>query len=269
MMPYSLDAIVVNYRTLFDLEGFISSYAAHPPNCWNTLWVVNVDSTDQDDKQILASLSDANFCYRTSWHYIPTISNVGYATSVNTAAFSGEHDYIAAFNADTRITAGVLDACLEAMEEDAGIGALGPKQVDDLDRLTHAGIVGTNDDPRFRCWLDFDRGQFDDVIDAVTVSGSAYFTRREVWEELANCPIYRELYPEVNGAFLPTKHYYEETWYSYHARAHGWRVVYFGAAKMIHRWHQASPIGGWAEQQQEASRRQFREACDAHRIAHD
>lgn len=268
-MEYALDAIVVNYHTPFDLEGFIASYAAHPPGCWNTLWVVNVDSTEDEDKQALTSLADANFCYRTSWHYIPTDENIGYAAAVNMAASSGEHEYIAAFNADTRITTGVLDACLEAMEQDSGIGVLGPKQVDDTDRLTHAGIVGTNDDPRFRCWLDFDRGQFDDVIDAVTVSGSAYFTRREAWDELAECPIFLGLYPEVNGAFLPTKHYYEETWYSYHAREHGWRVLYFGAAKMIHRWHQASPIGGWAEQQQEASHRMFREACDAHRIAHD
>lgn len=266
---YSLDTIVVNFHTPSDLEGFIASYAAFPPSCWNTLFVVNVDSSEAEDRQAMEALLSANFNYRTSWNYVPTEKNVGYSGAVNWAASSGNNEFIAAFNADTRITPGVLDKCLDHMEAQPGIGVLGPRQVDDQNRLTHAGIVGTESEPRFRCWLDDDRGQFDDIIDAITVSGSAYFVRRETWQELTDCPIYQGLHPDAIGAFLPTPHYYEETWASYHARAHGWSVVYYGAAKMIHRWHKASPVGGWAEQQVTTSQKMFRAACDAHGIAHD
>lgn len=269
LLNYSLDAVVVNYHTHNDLESFIATYAAYPPPCWNCLWVVNVDSTDEEDRMAVDTLSATNFGYRSSWNYVPTSSNVGYSGAVNMAVASGDGEYIAAFNADTRITPSLFANCLDAMEDDPQIGVLGPKQVDDMNRLTHAGIVGTEEEPRFRCWLDFDRGQFDDVIDAVTVSGAAYFVRRQAWNELTECPTYQGMYPGIEGAFLPTPHYYEETWCSYHARAHGWRVVYLGTAHMVHKWHQASPLGGYAEQQQSRSQEMFRSACDAHEIRHD
>jgi hypothetical protein len=132
-----------------------------------------------------------------------------------------------------------------------------------------AGIFGTNAAPVHRGWNEIHRGQYLDVSDAVTVSGSAYFVKRTVWEELANCSLYREVAPDAAGAFLPTPHYYEETWASYHCREHGYRVIYYGPITMVHKWHQASPVGGWAEQQMPASRELFRRACVHHGIACD
>lgn len=56
---------------------------------------------------------------------------------------------------------------------------------------------------------------------------------------------------------------------SYHARAHGYQATYYGPVTIVHRWHKASPVGGWAEAQFSRSRRIFRAACDAHGILHD
>jgi hypothetical protein len=101
------------------------------------------------------------------------------------------------------------------------------------------------------------------------VSGSAYFIKRKVWDFLTECPTYREVAPKARGAFLPTSHYFEETFCSYHAQAHGWKVMYYGPVVIRHEWHQASPVGGWAERQFPVSQKYFREACGRHGIPCD
>ena len=100
------------------------------------------------------------------------------------------------------------------------------------------------------------------------VMGSAYFTKRKIWDELTNCPIYQDCFPGVTGAVLPTFLYYEETGHSYHAAAHGYKNVYYGLAECIHEWHGSihkhGDKGAFKQSQQ-----MFRTFCDAHGILHD
>jgi GT2 family glycosyltransferase len=72
--------------------------------------------------------------------------------------------------------------------------------------------------------------------------------------------------PGSIGAFINTPHYYEETCCSYHARAHGYKIVYYGAVKMTHLWHRASEHGGWADKQTEISKAMMRDFCALHSI---
>lgn len=62
---------------------------------------------------------------------------------------------------------------------------------------------------------------------------------------------------------------FEETFASYFARARGYRCVFYGAVTIVHRWHSASPVGGWAEQQFPISQAIFRDACDRMGIPRD
>lgn len=255
-----MDIVVVNYKTPDDLRKFWDSLQRYPPTVRSTLTVVDVES-------------DVVHTGRP-WHWgdstiISVPDNIGYARACNLAANGGDHDVIAFFNADIEITPGSLTACYRALIDNADWAVLGPCQVDLRNRIRHAGIFGTLETPMHRGWNDVNRGQYGDIRDAVSVSGSAYFIKRTVWDELTSCPLYRQIAPDSMGAFLPTPHYYEETWASYHAKAHGHRVIYYGQATLVHKWHRASPIGGWAERQMPISRRIFREACDAHGIAHD
>lgn len=239
---------------------FVESYYEYYDG--GKLWVLDV--------QPLAS--QRGICSYQDYPYITyqmVPSNIGYARCINLGASYGENPVIAAFNADCVLTPDLLQNCEDALLANSDWGALGPTQVDQKGRFTHAGIFGTNDQPRHRGWKEIDSGQYDDIQEGVTVSGSAYFIKRAVWDVLTNCPIYKKLHPGAVGAFLPTPHYYEETFCSYHCRAHGYKVMYYGKAKMIHKWHQASPVGGWAEQQMPISREIFREMCDAHDIEHD
>lgn len=269
----SIDTIVVNYKTPADLSSFGTSYRAFGPSEYSSLTVVNV-CPEVEDIDAAFELKKMTPYYHTEREYGPAgiinlYSNVGYARAVNTAATLGHAPTIAIFNADTELTPGLLDGCTAALWGHDDWGVLGPRQYDHRGRLTHAGIFGTLEAPKHRGWQETDHGQFSDVKEAVTVSGSAYFIKRKVWDELTECPLYREVAPDAEGAFLPTKMYYEETYCSYHCNAHNWKIIYYGLLGMVHKWHQSSPVGGYPEQVMPESRAYFREACDHHGIEHD
>lgn len=265
-MEPGVDVVVVNYRTPCDLGDFLASFYAWEPATPHSLTVVNVEPTPED-KQVAAGWTDTH----PGASLVSFDVNVGYARACNRGALRGGREVVALFNADVRLAPAAVDECYEALVSEPMWGVLGPRQVDLEGRLTHAGILGTSDRPRHRGWHHNDVGQFADIRDdAVTVSGSAYFAKRELWRHLTACPRFAaSCDPAPEGAFLPTPHYYEETYASYHARAHGYRAVYYGPTTIVHRWHRASPVGGWAEQQFKVSQGIFRRACDAHGMTHD
>lgn len=269
------DIIVTNYKTPGDLAECIDSIANHCDPAAVTVTVANVEPTDRD-----LEVAEVGLDYLASAHGFQTThltftENVGYARACNAGALAGTGDILALCNADVAFTEGAVPAISHALGLHGTWGVVGPRQVDRIanGRFTHAGIFGSPTKPRHRGWQQPDKGQYDDIAEAVTVAGSAYFIKRKIWDQLTACANYRatcnELDVKADGAFLPTQHYYEETWCSYHARAHGWKVIYFGEATVVHKFHRASPKNGHADQQMPASRRMFRRACDAHNIECD
>jgi GT2 family glycosyltransferase len=267
-----LGITVVDYHTPDDLQGFIESLLDSGPQPPYALCISVVDGTELEALKAseLAELtSNQGLVSSTTVHS----TNVGYARACNDGAdwlsLIDSIDTYAFFNSDTRITPGVLKSCVELLHSDDTYGVCGPRQVDDNGRITHAGIFGTLDKPSHRGWHQPAGQKFQDVRDdAVTVSGSAYFIKRTLWDELHHCPIYKSIDPDSFGAFLQTPLYFEETWCSYHAQAHQKKVVYNGEATMIHRWHKSIAIHGdhrWFWE----SKSLFVDACDKHGIAHD
>lgn len=257
---HGVDVIVCNYKTPGDLQRFLDSYEESDSR---NLWIVNV-CPDREDTRVAVAYAKEREGVSVLEHH----TNVGYARAVNNAAAFGSHDVIAIFNADTELWSGVVEECSEALMSDPDWGVLGPRQVDRRNRITHGGIIGTHSRPQLRAWRQVDEGQCSDVVEAVTVSGSAYFVKRSVWNELTDCHHFQSYGAE--GAFLPTQHYYEETWCSYHAWAHGYKVIYWGPSVMLHEWHQSSPVGGQADQLwYKESKALFNEACERHGIPHD
>jgi GT2 family glycosyltransferase len=178
-------------------------------------------------------------------------------------------------NADVWLTTSDLVNVQNIFDSNPDIHILGPKQRDENGFITHAGIVGTNTAPAHRGWRQHDPNDvlFRDRIPCVTVSGSAYFIRRSVWEALRYDSGYAKMYPGALGAFLPTPHYYEETWCSYFARHRGYNVVYDGSVSIGHSWHASSPKPGegysHADSQFKVSQQIFRKACDELGIERD
>lgn len=258
-----LEIVIVNYHTDNDLLECCDSLVAFAPTVEHRVLIVNCDGRPEDNR--VAEM----WCERRpNWAWVD-IPNMGYAGACNLAGATSVADVIAFFNADVKFRYGVLDACYTALATNDRWGILGPRQVDDDGKITHAGIFGTHEKPELRGWHRRTDEYQEVRDDAISVSGSAYFVKMECWNELTRCRRFQSVAPFASGAFLPTRHYYEETWCSYHAFAHNWKVVYWGLHTMVHKWHRASPVGGAADRLMPESRALFRTACDEHGIPHD
>lgn len=251
--------VVVNWQTPDDLRRCLQSYEDY--RCIESdLIVVNNEPTT-DDLQVASDFPA---------YHIVNKENVGYARAVNAGVKASNREMVAILNADTELRPGVLYDCWQALVNNPSWGVLGPRQLDRKGRVTHGGIFGTLNDPAWRVWLGQDDPEYGDVRPAVTVMGSAYFARRRMWDELTACHIYQKAAPGAEGAFLPTKLFFEETYCSYHAKVHGWEVIYYGRATMIHDWHNAiSKPNSLGDHQFHVSQELFRKACDLHGIPHD
>lgn len=273
-----VDVVVVDYRTPQDLEGFLESYSeCHGPD--DRLHIALVQPTDRD--RAVANRWREHFTFGSLTVFD---DNVGYGRACNQAARAeaGQEprDVIGFFNADTRLAPNILDYSASALRahRDDQWAICGPRQVDDAGRLTHGGIRGTNRHPTMPWWKqpDTDLRWHGTEDDMVSVSGAAYFVKRDVWTELTACPIYRlwcfeHGLPDPDGAFLPTPLYYEEMWTSVHARSHGYKVAFLGRVSMVHRWHQAVAAAGQGEPtaKYHTARQMYRSACDCHGIDHE
>lgn len=258
--PPWTNIVVVNYKTPDLLEDFIRSAVKFAPSNRTTLTVVDICPERHIDPGVDCGLL-----------YIPLKENVGYAQACNIGAQGqdGNGEVILLANADTLLSDG-FEECIDQLMTHDDWGVLGPRQVNEHGLITAGGIFGTEQSIGQRGWNDADMGQYSDVReDAKTVSGSLYFIKRTLWDELTQCPLYQEAEPGAVGAFLHTPHYYEETFCSYHARAHGKKCVYYGPVQMTHLWHRASVHGGWADQQFQPSLEMYRRACEIHGIEHE
>ena len=193
-------------------------------------------------------------------------TNVGYATACNTLAAIGDSPFIGLLNADVWLKTEDVKGIIRTFNEVEEAAIVGPKQRDERGFVRHGGVFGSNTKPTFDGrWAKFDPTDalYRDREEALSVSGSAYFVRRSVWEALTNDPDYQRVAPGAQGAFLPTPHYYEETWCSYFARHRGYKVFYDGTVSIGHSWHRSSPVKGETDAiVMPKSRRMFRAACD-------
>lgn len=282
----SVDLCVINYNTKDKLQRFLetlhSDYNPDHPKAWN-LFVADNGSEDGSADWLQAHFEPYHL---KAAHFK---DNVGYAAAANDLAAEGHGDVIGILNADVWMTTNDVRSIAKSFE-DPEVAILGPKQRDEQGRITHAGIIGTNTAPKHRGWreLDPDDVAYRDKIECVTVSGSAYFVRRSVWEELTTNKQYNEMLAKFRasglitdrpindywrgfqpGAFLPTRHYYEETWVSYFARHLGHKVFYDGRISIGHSWHASSEVGGHADRLFAESKNIFVQACDYFGILHD
>lgn len=262
----AVDVVVINYKTPDLVTDFIDSYFE---TSWHgcTLTVVEVQANPT------APMHRGTYPEAKVDLQINLPNNLGYGSACNTGARVGSNDVILLANADTRLTngrfhpSGDLRRCYEALLSRDDWGVLGPRQINEHGQITAGGIFGHDRAPSQRGWNETDQGQYSDVRDdALTVSGALYFIKRSVWEELTSCELFQQYQSGSVGAFLETPHYFDETFCSYHARAHGHKCVYYGPTQMVHLWHKSSEHGGWADQQFARSQQMHREACALHEI---
>jgi GT2 family glycosyltransferase len=266
-----IDLCIVNYNTKHMLKRLLDVLHVGI-NELNQCWNIYISDNGSEDGTV-EWLRDSCDQYNINSVYIN--ENIGYSAACNMMASDSSSDVIGLLNADTWFTANDISDINDIFNFNSDIHILGPKQRDEYGYITHAGIIGTNVHPRHRGWREHDPYDllYRDRIECVTISGSAYFIRRDVWNALTNDPQYRSIYPDAVGAFLPTPHYYEETWCSYFARHRGYNVVYDGSVSIGHSWHASSPKPGEGYSEADSmfpvSREIFRNACDSIGIERD
>lgn len=260
-----LDLVAVAYEAPEETEAFLASLR-HVDVPFTLTIIDNASPNEAVRSAIQCNLHTVqarDHC--RSARYVFNTKNVGYARAVNQGMKMGSAPYAAILNCDTEfLPEGVSKLVAHFMSHES-VGVIGPRTFDSAGRITHAGIITTAARPRnhHRGWLSPDPDSYQDTLSVNTVSGATYFVRRSMWDELSACADYLRAAPTAEGAFLPTPHYFEETFCSYHARHHGWEVIYLGAAAMIHQWHRSSPVGSMA---MEGAQRQFHDACAQHGI---
>lgn len=161
---------------------------------------------------------------------IETGENLGYAAGNNVGlryALEHQYAYVLLLNNDTEVASDFLTPLVTICEQDATIGAVGPKIYfhSQPDTLWAAGAVidwGSGGRTYMRGMQEVDRGQFDDVEDVDFVTGCACLVRTSILSKVG-------LLDERFGM------YYEETeWCTRIVRA-GWRIVYVPNSKVWHK----------------------------------
>jgi len=274
-----IDLCIVSYNTKEKLQRLIDTLASDYSSDIFNLYIFDNNSLDGTKEYI------DDYIIPLGWQgkVIKSDFNYGYAYACNYLASISNENIIGLLNADVWMRSVDVGSIEKRMSE-LSADILGPKQRDENGKITHAGIFGSNTEPKHRGWqvADPDDRLFRDVLEAVTVSGSAYFVNRSTWNSLSSDSEYSSLidllinnnkipdWPKnCRGAFLPTPHYYEETWCSYFARHRGHNVIYDGHVSIGHSWHSSSEIGGEPDSKFRISQSIFREACDFMGIDHD
>ena len=213
-MAGDITALIVNWSTPDDLERCVRSSMDHEVGLrW--LAYQNAHPT-VDSTPAMARL----FGLHDDFYSIRSLRNDGHGRGINRAAKVAiatlAPKYFFIVNPDVVWTEPVLDRLVEFLEADQNRVVVGPKQLDSSMKITAAGIIGDNVHPKHRSWHVRDRTNalYRDSVEGPTVAGSAFLVRSEDFVEY--------------GGLLEAHHYYSETWFCYHARAHGRECWYYG-----------------------------------------
>lgn len=203
----TVDLLVCNYNTKDYLVNLIQNLNNdYEPGVWR-LYIQDNGSTDGSVEWLQDNSDGYNI------EHIEFAENVGYATAINKMSSISDSDILAAVNADTQFSTRHVKQMQETFDHNPDQAVCGPKQIDFRHNIRHGGITWDGkSNPVHRGWTQFDpRDQmFKDRIQCWTVSGSLYYVRRSVWDEMKSNMVTQGVIDsnENIGAFLPTPHYY-------------------------------------------------------------
>ncbi|TMA93995.1 MAG: glycosyltransferase family 2 protein [Deltaproteobacteria bacterium] len=154
---------------------------------------------------------------------VETGRNLGFAGGSNAGARRARGDILLFLNPDTRPPVDAVEALVDPVARDPGVGATGCKLVFPDGRIQCAGgIVGPNGLARQRGWGEVDHGQYDAPIDVDYVPAAALAVRRTLFWDIGG----------FHEGYFPG--FYEDTELCLRVRRRGHRVVYLPAPRIVH-----------------------------------
>ena len=203
--------VIVTYNSSGALAGCAASLAAVEVVGGYELIIVDNASRDDSVAQVRAHVPGARL--------IENAQNRGFAAAVNQGVAAGTGRIVATLNPDTEVTAGWLQALVERLDADAGIGVVGSVIRDADGQVTHT--AGTVDAVTYRTGhADGAAGSLDDVA---YVTGAGIALRRADWDALGG----------FDEGFFPA--YFEDLDLCLRVRARGQRCVVVATAHLLHR----------------------------------
>lgn len=218
-----LDLVIVSHNASKYLNQCLSSLIL--VDC-NNITVIDNASTD-DTHLVLEDFYNGQVIYNTE--------NLGYSQACNQGAAFGKSKIIGFLNCDTAFIE-VISPMIDYLEENDDIAAVGPKQIDSNGLIRFAGVVFEKCAMRtlvgsyHRGWGENDIGKYDDIIDSHYISGSAFFIKRKIFDEVGGWESRLPLYFEDNLMCL-------------RLQKRKYRTVYYGKTKMIHEWMKSNNPG--------------------------
>ena len=186
-----IDLCVINYNTRPLLQRLLDNLhksTSSEDKFWD-LYIA--DNHSSDDTVDWLRLNDDKY----KINRIDLNQNIGYSAAANKLASRGCNSVIGILNADVWFNNNDIKKICKIFNQEPNVHILGPKQRDEYGNIRHAGIVGTNIAPVHRGWNQNDPEDllYRDRVSCVTVSGSAYFIRRSVWNALTKNDKYQEM----------------------------------------------------------------------------
>lgn len=186
----NLAVVVLNYNGAVHLRKYIPDLIKYSPEAD----IVIADNCSTDDSlDYLKTFSDDIEIIRLDQNY-------GFTGGYNRAIAAISHSYVLLLNSDVRVTEGWLVPLLKLMEDDASIGAVQPKMLNDREPevFDYAGASGGWVDRlgypfcRGRIFdsIESDRNQYDDRAEIFWATGAALLTRTELYKKLGGLDEY-------------------------------------------------------------------------------
>ena len=224
-----LTIIIVNYQTYKLTKNTIQSILENP--CKYTYQIILVDNASTDDsiEKLENDYKDNN-----KIKIIKSKTNGGFAYGNNLALKQTQSKYTLLLNSDTIVKPDTLNQCLEYMEKDSKIGALGckvslptgdldkackrsfPNPVNSFYKLFHIPNKNTGKNN-----YNLDNLPDDGVYEIDCLVGAFMLIRKEAIESVGL----------LDESFFM---YGEDIDYCYRIKNDGWKIVYYGKAEIIH-----------------------------------
>ena len=181
----TVSVIILNWNGRALLEEFLPSVIAHTPSNKADIIVADNGSTDGSVDMLKEKFPSVRL--------ILLDKNYGFAEGYNLAISRVDSTYIVLLNSDVEVTAGWIDAPLQALETDDRLAGVQPKILAQKDKkkFEYAGAAGGWIDSygypfcrgRVLHIVEEDYGQYDQPANIFWASGACLFIRTEVFKK--------------------------------------------------------------------------------------
>lgn len=227
-----LSIIILNYKTEKLTAQTVDSVLATVKTENYEIYIVDNNSADGSLEHLMEKYAEDNRI-----KFIANSENVGFAKGNNIAIKDSTSEYVLLLNSDTIVYEGTIDKCVEYMDNNEEVGAMGPKVVLEDGSLDHAckrGFPTPSASLYYMLKLDkiFNNKEkygkydmtylpIDEINEVDALTGAFMMVRRQVIDTVGT----------LDERFFM---YAEDIDWCYRIKWAGWKIIYYPEVTMLH-----------------------------------